>query len=56
MAYSTKEESAARPVGQYLVPNKKDMLYDIVDLTEEVGMKVEEFCCKTVSEKGPKSE
>lgn len=49
MAYSTKEENAARPIGRYPVPNKKDMPYDIVELMEEVEMKVKEFCCKTPS-------
>uniref|UniRef100_A0A8B9RS55 Carboxymuconolactone decarboxylase-like domain-containing protein n=1 Tax=Accipiter nisus TaxID=211598 RepID=A0A8B9RS55_9AVES len=39
VAYSTTEESAARPVGRYPVPNKKDMPYDIVELMEEVEMK-----------------
>lgn len=49
MAYSTNEESRAKPVGRYPVPNKKDMPYDIVELMEEVEMKVKEFCCKTLS-------
>ncbi|XP_075583235.1 uncharacterized protein LOC104025297 [Pelecanus crispus] len=40
VAYSTKEESAARPIGRYPVPNKKDMPYDIVELMEEVEMKI----------------
>ncbi|XP_035753741.1 uncharacterized protein LOC104129515 [Egretta garzetta] len=39
VACSTKEESAARTVGRYPVPNKKDMPYDIVELMEEVEMK-----------------
>lgn len=56
MAYSTKEESAVRPIGRYPVPNKKDMPYDIVELMEEVERKVMDFCCKTVSGKGPKPE
>ncbi|XP_064358196.1 uncharacterized protein LOC112982734 isoform X2 [Dromaius novaehollandiae] len=38
-AYSTKEESSARPIGRYPIPNKKDMPYDIVELMEEVEMK-----------------
>lgn len=49
MAYSTKEESAVRPIGRYPVPNKKDMPYDIVELMEEVERKVMDFCCKTLS-------
>jgi len=55
VAYSTKEDSTTRPVGRYPIPNKKDMPYDIVELMEEVEMKVKEFCCKTVSGKVPKS-
>ncbi|KAM6363698.1 uncharacterized protein J5M81_016286 [Pluvialis apricaria] len=39
VAYSTKEENAARPIGRYPVPNKKDMPYDIVELMEEVERK-----------------
>ncbi|XP_066844022.1 uncharacterized protein [Anser cygnoides] len=38
-AYSTTEDSSARPIGRYPVPNKKDMPYDIVELMEEVEMK-----------------
>lgn len=39
VAYSTKEENTARPIGRYPIPNKKDMPYDIVELMEEVEMK-----------------
>lgn len=49
MAHSTGEESLAGAVGRYPVPNKKDMPYDIVELMEEVEIKVKEFCCRTLS-------
>ncbi|KAI6058452.1 DDB1- and CUL4-associated factor 10 [Aix galericulata] len=38
-AYSTTEDSSAKPIGRYPVPNKKDMPYDIVELMEEVERK-----------------
>lgn len=47
-AYSTKDDSSVRPIGRYPVPNKKDMPYDIVELMEEVEVKVnalmQKFC------------
>ncbi|XP_030323209.1 uncharacterized protein LOC103533784 [Calypte anna] len=39
VACSTKE-STGKPVGRYPVPNKKDLPYDIVELMEEVEMKI----------------
>lgn len=48
-AYSTTEDSSSRPIGRYPVPNKKDMPYDIVELMEEVEVKVKSSPCKILS-------
>lgn len=42
-AHSTEGESRTRAVGRYPVPNKKDMPYDIMELMEEVEIKVKEL-------------
>ncbi|XP_074850107.1 uncharacterized protein LOC142012976 [Carettochelys insculpta] len=38
-AYGAQTGNATRPRGRYLVPNKKDLPYDIVELMEEVERK-----------------